>query len=304
MKIVDYLNVTRNILVHPSNRSNPPGALLRACSQYYKCIIKQKEISIPAFGHKLYLDPKADFTRSYIYYTAQKDYHMMNFVKRYLRPGDNFIDVGANIGVYSLLAASLIGDQGKVYAFEAVPITFSRLQKNITQNNLSAVIQSWNLAVADKPSTLEFTVSQDATNHVLGLNNKTTKRANNQTLNTVIVQAQRLDDILSCKQDYAMAKIDVEGYELYALKGAENLIQQKKLPVLMLEINNSFKRYGYSQDDIHSLLKAFGYESATYNAESNTLTFTHDVWDDVLFVSSEHKQNIQKRTKCHIEQKY
>ena len=59
------------------------------------------------------------------------DWHEMNLLLRYLRPGDEFIDIGANIGIYSLLAGSRVGLDGKVYCFEPDTITFHKLKQNI-----------------------------------------------------------------------------------------------------------------------------------------------------------------------------
>ena len=74
-----------------------------------------------------------------IYTNGWYDYDDMHFVHRYLRPGDAVIDVGANIGVYTLLAASVVGDQGKVVAFEPGRQSFARLQENVQLNGLHQV---------------------------------------------------------------------------------------------------------------------------------------------------------------------
>jgi len=72
----------------------------------------------------------------------------MNFLLRYLRPKGSFLDVGANIGVYTLLATSKI-DSGSIYSFEALPKNYKRLQENIRLNQFEHV-KTYEIAVADQ----------------------------------------------------------------------------------------------------------------------------------------------------------
>ena len=65
--------------------------------------------------------PNSSSASKIIYFSAFPDFYEMGFMKDYLRPGDNFIDGGANIGLYTILAASLVGNNGKVVAFEPSP---------------------------------------------------------------------------------------------------------------------------------------------------------------------------------------
>ena len=62
--------------------------------------------------------PDSPSASAMIYCHDSPDFHEMNFIRRYLRAGDTFLDIGANIGVYSLLAASRVGPSGRVVAFE------------------------------------------------------------------------------------------------------------------------------------------------------------------------------------------
>ncbi|MBE9158409.1 FkbM family methyltransferase [Nodosilinea sp. LEGE 06152] len=285
MSINNYIRQVKSIWNHPSNHENRLGAVLRSASQYYTCLVKGQEIRIPAFGYNLFLDPKADFSRSYIYYTALKDYHGMNFIRRYLKTDDFFIDAGANIGIYSLLASSLVGIKGCVYSFEPIPSTFRRLQKNITQNNITN-IKSFQIALGESFEQLKFTLDQDETNHVVP--------DASQHL-AVSVSSMPLSEAVPLDIPWAMAKVDLEGYELFFLRGAYKLLKNSNPPVILLEINNSFSRYGYSEKDIYCLLEDFGYEASTYDADSNRLDFKTDTWNDVLFISKDRKDFVLQR---------
>jgi len=82
------------------------------------------------------------------------------FVSAFLRPGDVFVDVGANIGLFSVTAANRVGDTGKVYAFEPAAKTFHRLSENININNLRN-IQPFQLALSNEPGESYFYISED-----------------------------------------------------------------------------------------------------------------------------------------------
>jgi hypothetical protein len=179
-----HFKIAHSIWVHPANRHNRLGAIFRSVVWWLGPLRKSKEICIPAFGYKLFLCPDAVFSRSYVYYTAFKDYDMMTFIQRYLRPGDIFIDAGANIGVYTLLARSIVGQDGHIHAFEPVPETLARLKKNIRDNNLENVT-IYPLALGESTENLKFTCTEDATNHAVSDDENLIIRENNQVFTIV-----------------------------------------------------------------------------------------------------------------------
>ena len=117
--------------------------------QLNKKILKTiKSSSEPVFvnGFKMYLD-KQDSSG----FSLETGYEKIEtqVMKDNIKKGDVVIDCGANIGYYSLLFSKLVGDSGKVFAFEPDPTNFSLLQKNLKENNIKNVI-ALNLAVSDK----------------------------------------------------------------------------------------------------------------------------------------------------------
>jgi len=213
----------------------------------------------------------------------------MHFIQRYLRPGDNFIDIGSNIGQYSLLASSVVGSSGSVSAFEPVPQTLDRLKENIDRNHLTQVT-IFPMALGEKSEFIEFTIVGDAVSHI----SSPDELLQDSRDSKIKVLCCCLDDVLQ-NRPYAMAKIDVEGGELSVLKGAQRLLSQSNPPVLMLEINGAFKRYGLTKQDIVQHLDQLGYSSALYNADANELTFTDEIWGDVLFISRNHTTQVLER---------
>jgi hypothetical protein len=114
-------------------------------------------------------------------------------------------------------------------------------------------------------------------------------------LRDAYVESKPLGKILPTNQIYSMAKIDVEGLELSVLKGARDFLKNSNPPVILLEINDSFQRYGYSENDIYEFLQQFGYIPAHYEGHSNRLSFGGRGWNDVLFISSKHKDIVTSR---------
>src|SRR5262249_14717294 len=145
--------------------------------------------------------------------------NITSWISSSLRRGDSFIDVGANIGYYSLLASSLVGQQGSVVAVEASPKTFSELQTNLTLNKTNNV-RSVNLAASDRIGKVKIFRGHE----------------HNTGLTTVLdykgfefeceVAAAPLSEILQPREmkHARIVKIDVEGAELSVVAGMGPII--------------------------------------------------------------------------------
>ena|SRR2546421_1452700 len=110
-------------------------------------------------GHTIFGDRIAGDTREiiqqYIYYFGVWEPHLTRWINQRLAPGDTFIDIGANIGYYSLLASRLVGASGAVIAIEASPQTFSALEANLARNRARNV-RAVNIAVSDSVGTVKL----------------------------------------------------------------------------------------------------------------------------------------------------
>lgn len=153
---------------HPANRGRRAFAVGRAVAwQMFKRVTgRHWDIRI-ADGVALRCYPDSRSASSALYTGGRPDYHEMEFMAHFLRPGDGFVDVGANIGVYALLAASFVGQDGRVDAFEPVPIAFDRLRENVALNGLGQV-HAHQVALGASAGTARITVRHDTMNRITG----------------------------------------------------------------------------------------------------------------------------------------
>src|SRR3989344_2665787 len=104
-------------------------------------------------GLKLYIDKNDTVVSESLIYNKTWSKHETKLVSKYLKKGDVFVDVGAHIGYFTLLASKIVGPVGRVYAFEPNTNNFKLLQKNVKRNKLNNVI-CINKAIADKNKNL------------------------------------------------------------------------------------------------------------------------------------------------------
>jgi FkbM family methyltransferase len=178
----------------------------------------------------------------------------MAFVLHALRAGDVFVDVGANVGSYSILACAGVGARG--YAFEPVPATYRRLLENLQLNQIEPRVVARNIGIGRAPGTLWFTSHLDTMNHAL---------ADGEHPNGALeVRVSTLDDELQ-RCDPTLLKIDVEGYETQVLEGGAAVLQHPSLMAVIMETNASGARYGLTDDVLLQKMSDYGFRSAIYD---------------------------------------
>jgi len=285
----NILSILKYIWSHPANRGRKVQAISRAIRWQICKRIQKKPIDIRVFGDiTLRCYPDSPSASLVIYCKESPDYHEMHFMRRYLRSGDNVLDVGANIGVYSLLAASLVGSTGRVLAFEPGPEANRRLTENIQINQLNNV-EVHACALGDRLGVVDFLNQQDTTNRI-----KTEADAGESVIS---VPLKRLDDVV--KSNYSLGKMDIEGAEPIALRGAERLLTESNPPVWLLELNGSLHSFGFNETTFSSWLHNQGYEIALYDADRFQLNFTNSQpWkmsSNVLAVARDRKLQVAQR---------
>ena len=178
----------------------------------------------------------------------------------FLKEGDLFFDIGANIGTYSLLASGV--SKAFSICYEPTPSIFQILEENLKLNNLAERAQALNMGVGHQGGMVSFVATSDSEkNHVA---NKTDK-------NTIEIKLTKIDDEVEQYGLPLMVKIDVEGYELNVLEGMNITLQNPSLKVVLIELNGSGSRYGIDDQDIHKKLLELGFLPYDYDPSKRSL---------------------------------
>jgi FkbM family methyltransferase len=172
-----------------------------------------------------------DWIQQHIYFFGYYDKRGIQFMKAHLKLGDTFIDIGGNIGAYTLIAAKCVGEQGSVIAFEPISAVRNRLLENIAINDLGQV-NVVPCAVFNENTELTLHISNQEN---LGMSSMHAHDAD--TGKTEKVNAIRLDDYVLENNIHKidLIKMDIEGAELYALQGMKMVLNQFK-PDVLIEI--------------------------------------------------------------------
>lgn len=173
---------------------------------------------------------------------------------RLLRPGDHVIDVGANVGYFTLVAARLVGPTGGVHAFEPSPQVFPWLRANARLNPVLNICVH-QLAVADRRAPVSFhTAPPDRTGY------SSIRDLGAETAAVTTVDAVALDDLLDELPPTRLVKIDVEGAEWLVLQGMRRLIERDR-PHLLCELDDGFLReLGSDAAQVCRFLRDAGYD--------------------------------------------
>jgi FkbM family methyltransferase len=226
-------------------------------------------------------------------YCGLHEYQEMFFLLHFLRPNDLFVDIGANIGSYSILSAAHIGCD--TISIEPVPATFNHLIDNIRINGIEEKIEALNIALGAQEGTIAFTSNMGTMNHVATSNDR----------DTIMVKICSLDDILG-KRTPILLKIDVEGFETEVLNGASQTLAGNTLKAIIIELNGSGTRYNYNESAIHKKLYDLGFAPYAYNPVKRELLRQSDLnnsnFDNCLYLRDSDfiAERIQKADKISI----
>jgi FkbM family methyltransferase len=193
----------------------------------------------------------------------------MGFALHFLRAGDRFFDIGANVGSYTVLAAGVAG--ARVIAVEPIPSTFRALLANVELNHLDDRVKVLNVGVGAEEGKAWFTSDLDAMNHEVG-----PAEADD---NAVQIPLVTLDGI-AVTGGPTFIKIDVEGLETAVLAGGTATLRSDALRCALIELNGSGRRFGVADDEIHAQMRGFGFVPARYDVLVRSLAVLPiDTWN-------------------------
>jgi FkbM family methyltransferase len=219
-------------------------------------------------GLRVYAYPRNETSRA-LFVTGYYEPNEFYFLSQVLRPGMVFVDVGANMGLYTLFAARKVGESGTVLAIEPSNRECDRLLKNAAANSLSN-IRLLHMAVSDSSSQAELLVASDerSGHNTLGAFGYDTPLASKESVRT-----EQLDEIILQEglQRVDVIKMDIEGAEFHALRGAVGAIERFQ-PILMLELaDRVLCHQGSSSGEIWTFCHQRRYKIFSFNERTGLL---------------------------------
>ncbi len=248
------------IVKHPLNRGNRARAVGRFLRWQLASRLLPFPVALPFVdGLRLFVE-RGMTGATGNYYCGLHEAEDMAFVLHFMRPGDTFYDIGANVGSYSLLAAA--AGVRRVVGFEPSTVTSAKYQRNIDLNGLNDSISFHRVALGGDDGELAFTMGADTTNHVV---------ADGEVAQaTEVVPVRRFDEYFAGGQP-SFIKIDVEGFEAQVLAGAGNGLRDPALMGLLIEDNGSDHRYG-ARGSVSDLVRGNGFIEFRYDSSTRTLS--------------------------------
>ncbi len=234
---------------------------------------KLKASTIPKdmkFAHKPLRFYKTPIGKYYLPANAPNDYiavemrrgryfepEVIEVGRKYIKKGTAVLDVGANFGQMSILFSDLVGDEGQVFSFEADDYVYYILQKNISANGCDN-IRAFLRAVYDKSDEIMFFPVQDFKRYAsygsYGLNPKATS---GRTVTTLAI------DDLNIQLPISFMKVDVQGSDLFAMRGAVQTIKRHQMPIIF-EFEQQFQAdFGTTFQDYLDFMSSIYYKVET-----------------------------------------
>jgi FkbM family methyltransferase len=198
----------------------------------------------------------------------------LDLIEALVDRGDTAVDVGANHGMWTLALSRAVGDGGRVYSFEPVPFTFGVLSAVARRGRL-ANATLLNKGCSDRVATMEMTVPLQRSGSSDDLQAHLAQRAGDDDevgeSVEVVCEMTTLDAALDAAERVSLIKLDIEGAELLALRGAESLIARER-PAIICEVDAEFlSGFGQQPRDVVEFLGQWGYGPYRYTGEEGRL---------------------------------
>ena len=205
-----------------------------------------------SLGNKVYKHGFPIYRPLYAAYKAYGDRVERQLLKKVLFPGAVVVDAGANIGIYSQFLSRCVGPTGAVHSFEPSPDNFKRLSAATGKLPNVRLLQA---AVGERSGESKLYISDK-----LNVDHRTYK-ADGDSRRVVPIEMVALDDYFKPSQRVDLIKMDIQGYELHALRGANRVLQENLDINLLLEFwPSGLKQAGVHWEELVQMLQGFSME--------------------------------------------
>jgi FkbM family methyltransferase len=242
------VNLNRFFCTHALTRNAPLKAWARFVSWQLRSRLHE-EVVVPWIeGQRLVVRRGMTGATGNIYVGLHEFADMM-LPLHFLREGDLFLDIGANVGSYTVISSGVC--RARTWAFEPDPDTVRHLRRNVAINGVESLVTIYEQALGRDAGEIPFTIGLDTINRVAAPGEK----------NVRMVHQDRLDALIGTARP-VMIKMDVEGYEEEVLRGAQVLLGKECLKVVELETVTP---------SINEMLLGYAFERAYYDPFSRRL---------------------------------
>jgi len=273
------------IASHPLSRANRTAAFGRLLGWQLRSRLSREVTVNWIAGSKLVVRNGMHGATGNIY-CGLNEFPEMAFLLHLLRPADLFLNIGANVGSFTVLGAKVC--ESRVIAFEPDPGTAASLRKNITVNQVVDQVRVEVCALGDRTGEAAFTIGRDVTNHITDGSEGPTQ----------LVPIRRLDDICA-GENPVLIKIDVEGFESQVLAGGAKVLRCKSLMAVESESDHG---------DIIPVMADAGFVPRYYDPFARTLSSTPGGYKvtNTIFVREsaelvDRLKSAPRRTVCGVE---
>jgi FkbM family methyltransferase len=277
------ISIIKSFSKHPIGRKKLALSVYRFLSWqiYYRFVSKSKWVSLIGDTEIMLKPGMAGATGNH--YLGLLEFPDMSFLLHLTQSDDVFLDIGANVGVYTLLASG----HGKCnsVAIEPVKNTFEQLNINIKHNGLENRVKCYKTIVSNSTAQMKISNHLDAMNHVLDENDTST--------NYELVNTTSLDKLIE-ENAPTVLKIDVEGAELSVIKSGLTGLKRETIKAIIIETNGDDAKLAEERNQVKAILNSAGFEAVNYEPFSRKLTSTNNLGEhNTIFVRD--KKEIQKK---------
>jgi FkbM family methyltransferase len=208
-------------------------------------------------------------------------------IQRFLKPGDTFVDIGANIGMLTLAAARAMEGKGRIFAFEPFEKTARMLERSVWMNGFSPVVNVYHAAVSNRTGQQHLHLGSTSGHHSL----YDLSSFPEQSQKTVEVSLVTVDSIKIAGPGIDLMKIDAEGAELDIIEGSLATIAANPHMALIVEFGPShLKRTGRTTAEWFGILSGLGFEYRVINESTGaleewTIEALHDIYSANIFLA-------------------
>ncbi len=247
------ISILKFILHHPLTKDKKLKAIAGFFRWQLGARILGRKIIVPWVAESKFISGVGETGLTGNLYTGFMEYEDMLFLLHALQADETFVDVGANVGAYTILASKVVGANS--ISYEPVPSTVHRLEDQIQINRIGNVVSVRNKGVGNIKGEVFFTNNYDTVNRVSLVG---------ETSHTTKVEVTTLDSDLEKNRGYFF-KIDVEGFEYNVIEGGCEILLSPKTTALIIELNGSGEAYGYSNQEIHRKILSLNFFPVSYD---------------------------------------